>query len=157
MSEEVAKHWSMGEEDNLPKREATFRRMRNALLSSTASSHFTQVMQRDHHHHHHRCGRRWQQVFQVPRLYREVRDEVADMHGWLMMQKTEELQRLHKKTQVRTRKLERTLQGVAWILGVPILILSYLQVQAVRSATKTLLWTLAALAFGAIAFTVMDL
>ena len=79
------------------------------------------------------------------------------MYGWLVMQETEELQRRQEKKQARTRELERTSQSIALILGVPILMLWYLQVQAAQSVPKTLLWTLAALAFGAIAFGVVSL
>lgn len=71
--------------------EEVFRRIRNALLSFTARGYFAQVMQRRHHH---RCYLRWLDVFQVERLFAEVSLEVREMHDYLLMRRTSQVEAL---------------------------------------------------------------
>jgi hypothetical protein len=103
-------------------REAFFERIRDALLLFTARGYFAQVMQQEHHH---RCYRKWQETFQVERLYRDVRDEVREMHDYLHMRRTERLQQL---AEGQRRRLDR----IAWPLGIPLLLLEFLHVAELR-------------------------
>ena len=88
LSDQVSARWLGG--DN-PEAEARFADLCEALLEFTARGYFHQVMQRDHHH---RCFHAWQQVFETERLYQEVSDEVRELHGILLMRKTERIQHL---------------------------------------------------------------
>jgi hypothetical protein len=123
--------------------EAHFAALRETLLEFTARGYFNQVMQR---HHHHRCFRAWQDVFETERLYREVTDEVRELHGMLLMRKTERIQRLaeeqrrmldaqaqaeavrERAAQERSERIGTWLGGIAFLLGFPSLVLSFLQV-----------------------------
>jgi hypothetical protein len=90
LSEKVAAYWpldgSMGDEDA---RERAFGEIRDRFLAFTARGYFTQVMQQEHHH---RCYRQWQRTFQVNQLYREVRNEVREIHDYLMLRRTQRLE-----------------------------------------------------------------
>ncbi len=108
MSQDVAEHWLRGSEQE---RERTFERLRQRLLDFTARGYFAQVMQREHHH---RVYRRWQEVFQIEQLYREVSDEVREMHEYLMS--------------VQTNRLERRINLLAAFIGVPALVFGFLSI-----------------------------
>lgn len=108
LSQEVSEHWLTG---NLKERTQTFERIRNDLLDFTARGYFTQVMQRDHHH---RVYRKWQEVFQLEQLYREVSDEVREMHEFLLAE--------------QTRRLESRLNFLGAFIGVPALVMSFLSI-----------------------------
>jgi len=144
LSEEVAKHWPIdGDTGDDEARERAFGRIRDALLSFTARGYFTQVMQREHHH---RCYRRWQETFQVDRLYQEVRDEVQEMHNFLVMRRTERLKQLaeeqrqqmetearedirrERTAQERARRLEERISLLGVGIGVPSLIFGFLSI-----------------------------
>jgi hypothetical protein len=90
------------------------------LLSFTARGYFSQVMQRAHHH---RCYCRWQELFLLDRLFREVSEEIQEMHNYLLMKRTEKLERLAEQQQ--------RLNMLNWIVGliaVPALTLTFAQV-----------------------------
>lgn len=94
ISEDVADQWKL-ETPNVEAISATsFERIRNQLLSFTARGYFSQVMQREHHH---RCYQKWQEIFQVKRLYREVSDEVSEMHGYLLLKLAAEEKRISEE------------------------------------------------------------
>ncbi len=117
LSEGVARHWLVGEEKHTEEeRQAAFEGIRDALLSFTARGYFSQVMQQEHHH---RVYRRWQETLQVERLYGEVRDEVQEMYQYLLLRRTEEEQK-------RTRHLEQRLNQIAALVGLPLLVLTFL-------------------------------
>jgi hypothetical protein len=103
MSSQVARNW-VGIKDKrgqaAKRRVEAFQRIRDNLLEFTARGLFTHIMQREHHH---RVYRKWQEVFQVRELYSEVRDEVQEMHNYLMMQ--------------RSSAEQRTTQRIQWIIG----------------------------------------
>lgn len=101
MSAQVARHWPLGGAQDEQGREDIFQDIRDTLLAFTARGYFAQVMQRDNHH---RVYRKWQEVFQVERLYDEVRDEVREMHEYLLKALQEEQRRLADEN---FRQLER--------------------------------------------------
>jgi hypothetical protein len=140
LSDQVCARW-LG--DDVVRAEARFAELREALLEFTARGHFTQIMQREHHH---RCFRAWREVFETERLYREVRDEVRELHSILLMRKTERIQQLaeeqrrlieaqaraeaqrEKGAQARSDRLGLWFGAVAFLFGFPSLVLSYLDV-----------------------------
>ena len=88
-----------------------FERIRDRLLEFTARGYFAQVMQREHHH---RVYRRWQEVFQLERIYQEVNDEVREMHEYLQTR--------------QMRELERRLNTLSVLLGIPALVSAFLSI-----------------------------
>jgi len=64
--------------------------------------------------HYHRAYRKWQEVFQIERLYQEVKDEVAEMHEYLLAE--------------QTQRLERRLNLLGALIGMPALVLSFLSI-----------------------------
>ncbi|MCW5968931.1 MAG: hypothetical protein KIT57_10485 [Blastocatellales bacterium] len=91
LSEEVVREWKVGANEAETITAAAFERIRSRLLSFTARGYFLQVMQREHHH---RCYRKWQEVFQIERLYGEVSDEVHVMHNYLLLKLAAEEKRI---------------------------------------------------------------
>jgi hypothetical protein len=147
LADQVATHWLAGGNDSsIDRRSQAFERIRDTLLSFTARGYFAQVMQREHHH---RCYRRWQQIFQVERLYQEVSNAVREMHAALLMQ-------LAKEEAEREQKLERRLNQIALLLGVPALVLNYLNALAAVSWWSALLSGLASLALGGVLLWIMS-
>ena len=167
LSEQVTKHWlvehaAASDADTQASREWVFRRIRDLLLSFTARGHFTQVMQRRHHH---RCYLKWQETFQVDQLFQEVNDEVRDMHGYLLMEKTERIERLseERKQQAeqqrqemedraqeeadRAKRVEERLNLLAAFFAVPALILALLEVLGPDPAWP---WVILGLGLGAV-------
>jgi len=121
--------------------------------------------------HHHRCYLKWQETFQVDRLFQEVNDEVRDMHEYLLMEKTERIERLseERKQQAdrqqremearaheearrdrlarqRTRRVERRLNLLAAFFAVPAIILAVLEVLSPKPAWP---WVIIGLLLGA--------
>jgi hypothetical protein len=140
LSDEVAKHWLAEDEEREESRAKAFERIRDTLLSFTARGYFSQVMQRESYH---QCYRKWQETFQVEHLYREVSDEVREMHDYILMRRTERLQQLAEQQRLagqaeaaRTRHLERRLSLLGVCIGIPALVLSFLGIN-IRSFTTT--------------------
>lgn len=162
LSQQVSDNWLM--RDDVTRAEA-FERIRETLLEFTARGHFTQVMQRDHHH---RCYRKWQEVFQVSQLYKEVRDEVREMHDYLQTKRTERIRQLaeeqnreaakqalvqaerERASQERARHLEERISLLGIIIGVPALILSFLGINLIDITSKEglLLWQAVLISIG---------
>lgn len=133
LSQEVSEHWLSGNERE---RMQAFQRIRDVLLDFIARGYFTQVMQREHHH---RVYRKWQEVFQVEQLYREVSDEVREMHEHLVSE--------------QTRRLERRLNLIGALIGVPALVMGFLSINLYGITAKEEglpLWV--ALLLGALSF-----
>ena len=105
LSREVSEHWLRGGEKE---RTVIFERIRDRLLEFTARGYFTQVMQREHHH---RVYRKWQEVFQLERLYQEVSEEVREMHEYLQTR--------------QVHKLERRINALSAFIGVPALMFGF--------------------------------
>ena len=108
LSQEVSEHWLRGDE---AERARAFERIRTALLEFTARGYFTQVMQRGHHH---RVYRKWQEVFQLEQIYREVSDEVREMYEYALSE--------------QTKRLERRLNLIGALIGVPALVMGFLSI-----------------------------
>ncbi len=141
-------------------RRQSFARIRDLLLSFTARSYFTQVMQQEHHH---RVYRKWQQTFQVDKLYQEASNAVHDMYTDLQMRHEERAQALaeeqksrDRQQEERSKNIERALSAIVWVLGVPGLALSYLQTTGSQGWEPGLWVFLGALLLGAIIFVVIN-
>jgi hypothetical protein len=76
-------------------------------------------MQREHHH---RVYRRWQEVFQLERLYQEVSNEVREMHEFLQMR--------------QSQKLEERLNFLTFVFGIPALLFGFLSINLYRITAK---------------------
>jgi Mg2+ and Co2+ transporter CorA len=100
------------------------------LLDFASRGYSARVMQRETLH---RCYRKRQEIFQTADLYQEVSDEVRHMSD--------------KAVQRRTRDLERrvTLMGV--LIGVPALVLTFLNInlRGWTTADEGLVWWVAVL------------
>ncbi len=116
LSQQVSEHWLRGNEEE---RIQAFERIRDALLEFTARGYFSQAMQREHHH---RVYRRWQEVFQLERLYQEVRDEVREMHEFLQMR--------------QSQRLEERLNFLTFVFGIPALLFGFLSINLYRITAK---------------------
>lgn len=115
LSNEVAERW-LSSQQPLTIQEALFAHLRRQILDYSARVHFNQVMPR---HNHHRYYRRWQKEFQIESLYSEVRREIDDIHEHVAAQRSALVQDgLHR--------LDLRLRQVAFLLGPPALLLSYL-------------------------------
>jgi hypothetical protein len=118
LTEDVARHWLVADQAGaVAEREAAFERIRDGLLMFTARGYFAQVMQREHHH---RIYQRWQETFQVERLYREVGDEVETMANYLLVRRTERLEQT-------TKLLDDRLAFLGWIVTSATLGLAFVQ------------------------------
>ena len=140
LSNQVSANW-LG--SGATEAEERFSELREGLLEFTARGYFHQVMQRDHHH---RCFRAWRTVFETERLYEEVKEEVRELHGILLMRKTERIQLLAEEqrrsmhvaeqlsaereeaAQKRAGRISGWLGGIAFLLGFPSLVLGFLGV-----------------------------
>jgi hypothetical protein len=155
--EQVAAQWSVGDshavsEESQRLREEAFARIRDQLLFFTAHGHFAQVMQREHHH---RCYRKWQDIFQVAQLYQEVSDEVRYMHSYLQTEQERRTQRLEESRRKQTESLERRLNLIAWVIGVPALALAVLDAIGPVSLSVVLYTLLGSLVTGLLVYLVV--
>lgn len=116
LSQEVSEKWLAGK---ARERARAFERIRNALLEFTARGYFTQVMQRENHH---RAYQKWQEVFQLERLYQEVSGEVREMHDYMLAE--------------QTRRLERRLNLLGAFVGAPALVMTFLSINLYSVTTK---------------------
>lgn len=89
LSQRVAERWT----DDRDGRFSRFGRIQEDFLDFSARGYFVQVMQREHNH---RFYRKWHEVFQMNALYQEVRDEVREMHDYLLTKQNERLQELQE-------------------------------------------------------------
>lgn len=150
LTQEVADKWLIApgtatDQDSLHAREKAFAQIRDHLLSFTARGFFTQVMQREPHH---RCYQQWQKTFDVERLYREVSDEVRYMHSKLEAARDQLAQRADEKRRQQTQRLERRLNLIAWVIGVPALALTFINATGPVELSVALYILLASLATG---------
>jgi hypothetical protein len=129
LSDEVARRWRVvngpttGRETQLEEMIEEFTAILDKLMSFTAKSYFTQVMQQEHHH---RCYQRWQDIFQLSRLYVDVKDEVRDMHNYLDMYQRQRLEELSRAQQEQSEKIERRLNRTTFLIGMPALAFFFL-------------------------------
>ncbi len=155
LSEQVCEHW-LGAEERVA--ETRFASLREALLEFTARGYFTQVMQREHHH---RCFRAWRAIFEIESLFREVNEEVRELHGMLLMRKTERMHQLAEEqreflaarervAQARATRLGLWFSTIAILLGFPSITIALLQHLGVSSVETTLLSLGGSLLLGAL-------
>jgi len=116
LSQQVSEHWLRGDEGERAK---AFERIRDTLLEFTARGYFSQAMQWEHHH---RVYQRWQEIFQLERLYQEVSDEVREMHEFLQMR--------------QSKKLEERLNFLTFVIGIPALLFGFLSINLYRITAK---------------------
>ena len=136
LSQEVSRRWvAAGAEISDADRVAAFARIRDALLAFTAQGYFAQTMQEEHHH---RCYERWQQTFQLDRLYDEVNAEVREMFADLDLRQRHAAARLAEQQERQSKMMERRLNLIGFLVGVPVwlfvLINSSVNLATVRSA-----------------------
>ena len=105
---------------NWQEEQRAFAGIRDALLAFTAQGYFAQTMQEEHHH---RSYSRWQSVFQLERLYRDVAEEVREMHGYLELRQRERAEAIATEQQRHAESLEHRLGVVTWLLGIPVSLL----------------------------------
>jgi hypothetical protein len=132
LSQQVSEHWFVGDELTRAK---AFDRIRRRLMEFTARGYFTQVMQQEHHH---RVYRKWQEIFQLEQLYREVSDEVREMHEYLLSE--------------QTKRLERRLNLLGAFIGVPALVIGFLSINLYGLTAREEglpLWLALLISFGA--------
>ena len=126
MSEQVAEHWPVNTEDDADEgREKVFTELRDTLLSFTARGYFAQIMQRETHH---RCYRKWQDVFQLERLYGEVRDEVREMHEYLQMKQAKRQEDAQKRQQDIVVRFGQIFAAAGLAFALPTLTFAYLSI-----------------------------
>ncbi len=128
LNQEIASQWPGGELCPDATQEVAFERIRSRLLTFAARGYFAQVMQREHHH---RCFQRWEEAFQIPRMYREINDEVQELYNCLALQRQQRLQEIEEVQQRRSARLERLITRVATVIGVPALALGLLLIVVV--------------------------
>lgn len=152
--DEVASNWKVGrhEEEQVPDSESldkTFDRIHADLMTFTAHGYFAQAMQ---HENHHRCYRKWQEVFQVGRLYEEVSDEIRYMAEYLRNRHDRRLAEAESEQEQRSKALGQRLDLITWLFGVPLLALSYLSAVGGVSALMALVVLAGSLATALILF-----
>lgn len=168
LTHEVARNWFPrdGSASDGARAQA-FARIRDALLAFTAQGYFAQVMQQEHHH---RCYRRWQEIFQVARLYEEVGSEVREMHSYLDLRYRQASEEAARKQEESARRVEHRLALITWLLGSPTLIfvflaavpgldtlkLTFLDERPVLKIGATFLLGLLGLLFGLVGYLILE-
>lgn len=120
LSQQVSREWVGGGDGNEARKVAAFRRIRDALLAFTAQGYFAQTMQEEHHH---RSYVRWQAVFQLERLYRNVAEEVREMYGDLELRQRDRAEAVSREQQRQAASLDHRINVVTWLLGIPVSLL----------------------------------
>jgi hypothetical protein len=120
LSQHVSREWVGGDSGGEAGKVAAFRSIHDALLAFTAQGYFAQTMQEEHHH---RSYARWQAVFQLERLYRNVADEVREMYGDLELRQRDRAEAVAREQQWQAENLDRRLTVVTWLLGIPVSLL----------------------------------
>jgi hypothetical protein len=120
LSQQVSRQWVGVDGGAEARKVAAFAGIRDALLAFTAQGYFAQTMQEEHHH---RSYTRWQTVFQLERLYRDVAEEVREMHGYLELHQRERAEAIAAEQQRHAESLDHRLSVVTWLLGIPVSLL----------------------------------
>jgi hypothetical protein len=120
LSQQVSREWVGAGDERETAKVAAFRKIRDALLAFTAQGYFAQTMQEEHHH---RSYARWQAVFQLEQLYRNVADEVREMYGDLELRQRDRAESAAREQQRHAENLDRRLTVVTWLLGIPVSLL----------------------------------
>ena len=154
LESEVAVQWQMdlgseNDEGQMRIREEAFGNTQNLLLTFTARGYFVQVMQREHHH---RCYRKWQEIFQVDQLLIDVNNEVRYMHNYLQTQHEIERQKAETERLKQREAFQRRINLIAWFVGLPILLLSFLNVIGEKRLGIAVVTMVGSLAIGLVAY-----
>ncbi len=113
LSDEVAPSWSFSGPAEKRARDKSFEVIRDRLHFFTARGFFSQIAQKNHHHQFYlKC----QAVFQIQELYTEAKDEITEMHNYLIMQQAQDL--------------ETRLGIYGALIGVPTLVLGLIEATA---------------------------
>ncbi|MCS6971907.1 MAG: hypothetical protein NZL89_02695 [Leptospiraceae bacterium] len=128
LSDEVTKSWPSVHTEDPTAHEKNFEQIREKLLFFTARGLFGQIA---HKRTHHRFYTLCQQVFQIEPLYTEVKEEITEMHNYVIMQ--------------RTRELDIRVGIYGALVGVPTLILSLIDAlasvyQVTSAADQVAMW-----------------
>jgi hypothetical protein len=144
LSEQVAEKGVKGTDED---QEKALECIRDALLDFTARGYFTQAMQSDHHH---RYYRKWQEVFQISRLYEEVRNEVQDMYERATLRLRKQDDDREKREEEREKRMDNILTALGFLFVIPSLLLSFLgvNIRHITSGDEGLTLTTALLIFG---------
>lgn len=144
LSEQVAEKGVNGTDED---QEKALECIRDALLDFTARGYFTQAMQSDHHH---RYYRKWQEVFQISRLYEEVRNEVQDMYERATLRLRKQDDEREKREEEREKRMDNILTALGFLFVIPSLLLGFLgvNIRHITSGDEGLTLTTALLIFG---------
>jgi len=93
LSEEVAGYEETHDENP---QDPVFEHLRNRLMDFTSKGLFQQVMQREHHH---RVYRKWRSKLEIADLYKEVSDEIKEIHQRMLL-------RIQKRREVQAEQLQ---------------------------------------------------
>lgn len=153
LSETVVREWPVGGGEQADDdRERALRRARDDLMLFTARGLFSQIAPTEHHH---RVYRRWQEIFEIDRLYREVGDEIHEMHRYIETQRAQAIEcrereaaRQAQLAQERVQRLEHLVAVLAAVFAGPSLALAYLSATGPVSRPAALNWSAAGFAVG---------
>jgi len=130
------------EADQERNREKVFESIRDRFFLFNARGFFHQVMQKMKHH---RGYRTLQRIFQIEEMQQDLNQKIKDMYDYLMMVKSDRMQKLaeiesrneelkrldverqQKAAEERSKLLEKRLSAIAWIIGLPVLLLTFQQ------------------------------
>ena len=99
-------------------------------------------MQRENHH---KCYLKWQEIFQIKRLYQEISDEIRFMHTHLQVE-------TDRKVQENDENLNKVLNIFTWLIGVPVIVLTILDVGTSAGWMNTTIVATTSLLVGGIIF-----
>jgi hypothetical protein len=135
------------------RRETIFTQIREQLLFFTASGYYAQALQQDKHHHFYL---KWQEIFQVERLYQEVSDEIRYMHEALQVKRDQERQAFQDNQRRRSEYLDKKLNLFAWLFLVPSLLLSLFEATGGVGRLPGVLILIAGLLLGGFVFWLLN-
>jgi hypothetical protein len=167
---EIAESWAIRAESTIiqeNEREKAFQNIRDTFFLFNARGFFHQVMQKENHHRYYRT---WQKIFQIEELQRDLNQKINDMYEYLMMVRSDRLQRLEeierkneelerkelekreRAAEERSRLLERRLSAIAWIIGLPVILLTFQQAGIGVSLNIAIIFVLVGLVLGLLVY-----
>lgn len=106
-------------------RVAAFQAIQRELLEFTARGLFKQAMQRENHHV---VYARWQEVFDLDRLYAEVRDEVHDLEVEARLAHEQRMEEVAEQQRLREKERDKRIQLLTLVIGFPAIVLTFMGV-----------------------------
>jgi hypothetical protein len=110
---------------------AAFQSIQRRLLEFTARGLFKQAMQRENHHV---VYARWQEVFDLDRLYAEVRDEVSDLAVEARVAHEERMEQAAEAQRLRDEGRARRVQLLTLVIGFPAIVVTFMGIN-IRNVT----------------------